>query len=109
MILQSFFYQWLHRPDILKINGSWKYNATSEELEIKLDQMQHSDFIFDMPLEIAVIEEGGNSNKILTKPPCSLRGRPQIETHLRALIRRMTFENPLWGAPRTWAAASATA
>jgi len=28
--------------------------------------MQHSDFIFDMPLEIAVIEEGGNSNKILT-------------------------------------------
>ena len=42
------------------------YSITSEELEIKLDQMQHSDFIFDMPLEIAVIEEGGNSNKILT-------------------------------------------
>jgi hypothetical protein len=27
-------------------------------------------------------------------------GRPQIETELRALIRRMTVENPLWGAPR---------
>jgi transposase InsO family protein len=27
-------------------------------------------------------------------------GRPQIETHLRALIRRMSVENPLWGAPR---------
>src|SRR4030095_4942514 len=27
-------------------------------------------------------------------------GRPQIETHLRALIRRMSIENPLWGAPR---------
>src|SRR5271169_6551018 len=27
-------------------------------------------------------------------------GRPQIETDLRALIRRMSFENPLWGAPR---------
>jgi len=27
-------------------------------------------------------------------------GRPQIETELRALIRRMTIENPLWGAPR---------
>src|SRR6267378_2719004 len=29
-----------------------------------------------------------------------LRGRPQIETELRVLIRRMSVENPLWGAPR---------
>src|SRR3989337_159688 len=28
------------------------------------------------------------------------RGRPQIETDLRALIERMSIENPLWGAPR---------
>ena len=27
-------------------------------------------------------------------------GRPQIETDLRALIRRMSIENLLWGAPR---------
>src|ERR1700750_244885 len=27
-------------------------------------------------------------------------GRPQIETDLRALIRRISVENPLWGAPR---------
>ncbi len=27
-------------------------------------------------------------------------GRPQIETDLRALIRRMSVENPLWGASR---------
>jgi hypothetical protein len=30
----------------------------------------------------------------------SLGGRPQIETDLRALIQRMSIENPLWGAPR---------
>ena len=30
----------------------------------------------------------------------SLGGRPQIETDLRALIRRISIENPLWGAPR---------
>src|ERR1700710_2363808 len=29
-----------------------------------------------------------------------LGGRPQIETKLRALIRPMSVENPLWGAPR---------
>src|SRR5467141_5190575 len=27
-------------------------------------------------------------------------GRPQIETELRVLVRRMSVENPLWGAPR---------
>jgi hypothetical protein len=29
-----------------------------------------------------------------------LGGRPQIDTELRALIRRMSMENPLWGSPR---------
>jgi len=27
-------------------------------------------------------------------------GRPQIGAELRALIRRMSIENPIWGAPR---------
>src|ERR1700680_231699 len=27
-------------------------------------------------------------------------GRPQIEADLRALIRRISVENPLWGSPR---------
>ena len=27
-------------------------------------------------------------------------GRPRIEAGLRALIRQMSMENPLWGAPR---------
>jgi hypothetical protein len=27
-------------------------------------------------------------------------GRPQIDTELRGLVRRMSVENPLWGAPR---------
>ena len=27
-------------------------------------------------------------------------GRPQIDRELRDLIRRMSQENPLWGAPR---------
>src|SRR5271169_1809671 len=32
-----------------------------------------------------------------SRPP---EGRPQIHTELRVLIRRMSVENPLWGAPR---------
>src|SRR5712664_4565386 len=30
----------------------------------------------------------------------NLSGRPQISADLRALIRRMSIENVLWGAPR---------
>ena len=30
----------------------------------------------------------------------SLGGRPQIDAELQALIRQMSIENPLWGAPR---------
>jgi hypothetical protein len=30
----------------------------------------------------------------------SFGGRPQIDVDLRALIRRMSIDNPLWGAPR---------
>src|SRR5881296_915594 len=32
--------------------------------------------------------------------PAPLDGRPQIDADLRALIRRMSVDNPLWGAPR---------
>src|SRR5260370_38780558 len=31
----------------------------------------------------------------------SFRGRPHIDADLRALIRRMSVDNPLWGAPRS--------
>src|SRR2546428_7766829 len=30
----------------------------------------------------------------------SLGGRPQVDADLRALIRQMSVDNPLWGAPR---------
>jgi hypothetical protein len=30
----------------------------------------------------------------------SLGGRPQIDADLRALVRRMSVDDPLWGAPR---------
>src|SRR3981189_3128344 len=37
---------------------------------------------------------------VLSWKSCFLGGRPQIDADLRALIRRMSADNPLWGAPR---------
>ena len=34
------------------------------------------------------------------KPRASKTGRPRIEAEIRRLIRRVSRENPLWGAPR---------
>ena len=39
----------------------------------------------------------------------SLGGRPQIDGDMRALIRRMSVENPLWGAPRIHGGIGSTA
>jgi transposase InsO family protein len=42
----------------------------------------------------------GGLSRLLALEAHARGGRPKIETDLRALIRRMSIENPLWGAPR---------
>jgi hypothetical protein len=42
----------------------------------------------------------GRIPSVLAVESRSLGGRPKIDAELRALIRRMSAENPLWGAPR---------
>src|ERR1700722_20037544 len=42
----------------------------------------------------------GRLSSLLALEIASTGGRPPVETELRALIRRMSIENPLWGAPR---------
>jgi transposase InsO family protein len=42
----------------------------------------------------------GRLSLLLALEVASIGRRPQIDTELRALIRRMSMEDPLWGAPR---------
>jgi hypothetical protein len=44
----------------------------------------------------------GGLSPLLALEIASTGGRPQIETELRTLIRRISIENPLWGAPRIY-------
>jgi aminopeptidase N len=64
--LYGFFNQWLKRPEVLNIKGSWQYDAHAAQLTITLQQLQHGDFIFDMPVEIEIIGEGNQSPQFIT-------------------------------------------
>ncbi|MSQ46455.1 MAG: M1 family peptidase [Ignavibacteria bacterium] len=56
--LKPFFNQWLNNSVALKIKGSWDYDATSKNIIIKLQQTQSSGFIFDVPVEIVIYDNG---------------------------------------------------
>jgi transposase InsO family protein len=55
---------------------------------------------YDRPARDARAVASGRLSLLLALESRPRGGRPQIETDLRALIRRMSIENPLWGAPR---------
>lgn len=54
----------------------------------------------DLPARDARALVSGRISRLLALEVARTGGRPKIESDLRALIRRMSIENPLWGAPR---------
>jgi aminopeptidase N len=52
--LTVFFEQWLYKPGILKLAGSWKYDKQKGEILIHLNQVQTDGGMFEMPLEIGI-------------------------------------------------------
>ena len=51
--LSWFFHQWLTRPGMPKLAGTWRYDAGSREVVIELEQVQPGD-PFRLPLEIGI-------------------------------------------------------
>lgn len=58
--LKGFFYQWLNRAEVLQIKGRWRYDQEKARLELKLEQTQSGTFLFDVPVEVEVIDSSGN-------------------------------------------------
>ena len=52
--LTVFFEQWLYKPGILKLAGSWKYDKQKGEILINLNQVQTDGSMFEIPLEIGI-------------------------------------------------------
>jgi aminopeptidase N len=55
--LRPFFKQWLNRPGIPSISGTWRYRADTKVVEVTLEQVQQAE-PFEMPLGIGIQLEG---------------------------------------------------
>ncbi|MES2357439.1 MAG: M1 family metallopeptidase [Gemmatimonadota bacterium] len=52
--LSWFFPQWLHRGGVMKVNGSWHYDAASKQLAVTLDQTPNQGQLYTMPFQIGI-------------------------------------------------------
>lgn len=64
--LRPFFHQWLNRSDVLSISGSWHYDTTAAQVVIRLEQVQPSDLVFDVPVEVHLLEPGADAPRLLS-------------------------------------------
>jgi len=53
--LKAFFSQWLYRSENPMIKGTWKYDDIKKQVVIKLEQDEKNRFVFDMLVEIGVL------------------------------------------------------
>jgi aminopeptidase N len=52
--LSWFFPQWLHRGGVMKVDGSWHYDAASKRLKVTLDQTPNGGLLYTMPFQLGI-------------------------------------------------------
>jgi len=63
--LKQFFNQWLYQPINPIINASWSYDAKQKKLTVNLEQVQKTDLVFDLPLEMNYYTKGNATPKLI--------------------------------------------
>jgi aminopeptidase N len=56
--LQGFFTQWLTRPGVPKLEGTWQYDAAAKRVTVALSQTVAGD-PFRLPIEIGIVQAPG--------------------------------------------------
>jgi aminopeptidase N len=56
--LASFFDQWLKRPGMPSVQGSWRYDAAAKQVRIEVAQTQQGE-PYRLPLEIGIVSASG--------------------------------------------------
>jgi len=52
--LSGFFQQWLYQGGFPHLRGSWRWDASTSELVIDLEQIEDDGYTFEMPIPIAI-------------------------------------------------------
>jgi aminopeptidase N len=61
--LDWFFAQWLNRPGVPKIEGSWRYDAAKKSIEVTVTQSQPAP-AFKVALDVGIISKTGELAKV---------------------------------------------
>lgn len=64
MELGWFFRQWLTTPGALQLAGTWRYDARTRQVQVRLEQVQTDGSTFRMPIEIGVRIKGQTALRI---------------------------------------------
>lgn len=81
--LRWFFEQWIFQPGFPELESSWRYDAASQKLILKVEQKQASKLPFKFPLDIKMI----------------VQGKPQLLRNQRIENRMTQVEIPLSAPP----------
>jgi len=52
--LSWFFSEWLHRGGLLRVHGTWRYDAANKRLDVTLDQTPNQGQLYQMPFQIGI-------------------------------------------------------
>ncbi len=52
--LSWFFPEWLHRGGIMRVQGSWRYDAAAKQLDVTVRQTPNQGFYYTMPFQVGV-------------------------------------------------------
>ena len=66
MNLDTFFDQWLYKGGNMVLDGNWKFDEKKGRIEVNLNQVQNDGYLFEMPVELGILYNDKNLEKIQT-------------------------------------------
>ena len=63
---ELFFRQWFYHPRVPSLSGDWSYDERAKELTISIRQVQDGNLLYNLPLDIGVIDREGSVSQLET-------------------------------------------
>ncbi|MCH7601848.1 MAG: DUF3458 domain-containing protein, partial [Planctomycetes bacterium] len=63
---ELFFRQWFYHPGVPSLKGDWSYESSTKMLTITIRQVQDGNLLYNLPLDIGVIDREGTVSQLET-------------------------------------------